>query len=302
MKLASFADGGRSGVGVVVDGGLIELEHAGDMTSFLAGGERSLAAARRAAEGGGPIRPLDSVRLRPPVPRPPKIVCVARNYAEHAAEVGFELPSIPILFARFPVTLVATGDPIIRPAVSEQLDWEGELAVIIGRGGRHVTRADALEHVAGYAIFNDVTVRDFQFRVPQYTAGKNFSASGPFGPWLTLVDEVPDPQALEIVTEINGTEKQRASTADMIFDVATLIEHIAEFVDLEPGDVIATGSPAGVGFKRDPPEFLRPGDVCRIEISGLGALENPVVAEEAAGGGDGSGREGAVGAAEGGRR
>lgn len=284
MKLASFSEGDHARVGVIVDDGLIELDHPGDMTSFLAGRERSLQLARQAADAARAIRPLDSVRLLPPVPRPPKIVCVARNYAEHAAEVGFDLPTIPILFARFPVTLVAPGEPIIRPTVSEQLDWEGELAVIIGRGGRHITRADALAHVAGYAIFNDVTVRDFQFRVPQYTGGKNFSGSGPFGPWLTLVDEVPDPQGLEIVTEINGIEKQRGNTADMIFDVATIIEHIAEFVDLEPGDVIATGSPAGVGFKRNPPEFLRPGDVCRIEISGLGVLENPVVAEEAAAG------------------
>jgi 2-keto-4-pentenoate hydratase/2-oxohepta-3-ene-1,7-dioic acid hydratase in catechol pathway len=177
------------------------------------------------------------------------------------------------------VTLVAAGQPIVRPTVSDQLDWEGELAVVIGTGGRHITRSDALGHVAGYAIFNDVTVRDFQFRVPQYTAGKNFSASGPFGPWLTLTDEVPDPRGLEIVTEVNGVEKQRASTADMIFDIPTLIEHISEFVELEPGDVVVTGSPAGVGFKREPPEFLRPGDVCRVSISGLGALENPVVAE-----------------------
>lgn len=264
---------------MVVDDRVIDLDHPGDMTSLLAGGEASLDAARAAAESGGPGRPVESVRLLPPVPRPPKIVCVARNYAEHAAEVGKELPTIPILFARFPVTLVAAGQPIVRPTVSEQLDWEGELAVVIGRGGRHIPRAEALDHVAGYAIFNDVTVRDFQFRVPQYTAGKNFSASGPFGPWLTLVDEVPDPQALEIVTWVNGVEKQRGHTADMIFDVSTVIEHIAEFVELEPGDVIATGSPAGVGFKRDPPEFLRPGDVCRIEISGLGTLENPVVAE-----------------------
>jgi 2-keto-4-pentenoate hydratase/2-oxohepta-3-ene-1,7-dioic acid hydratase in catechol pathway len=284
VKLASFDGAGRHRIGVVLDGGLIELDQPGDMSTFLSGGAGSLDAAREAAEQrAGSARPLETVRLLPPVPRPPKIVCVARNYAEHAAEVGFELPTIPILFARFHVTLVAPGDPIVRPAVSEQLDWEGELAVIIGRGGRHITRNDALQHVAGYSIFNDVTVRDFQFRVPQYTAGKNFSASGPFGPWLTLTDEVPDPQALENVTEVNGVEKQRASTADMIFDVATLIEHISEFVELEPGDVIATGSPAGVGFKRDPPEFLRPGDICRVAISGLGALENPVVAEQTGG-------------------
>lgn len=284
MKLASFENAGQRGVGVLVEGGLVELDGFDDMTTFLSGGSESLQTARNAAqEYVGSARPLDTVRLLPPVPRPPKIICVARNYAEHAAEAGFELPTIPILFARFPVTLVAPGDPIVRPTVSDELDWEGELAVIIGRGGRHITRADALQHVAGYAIFNDVTVRDFQFRVPQYTAGKNFSASGPFGPWLTVAEEVPDPQALEIVTEVNGVEKQRANTSDMIFDVATIIEHISEFVELESGDVIATGSPAGVGFKREPPEFLRPGDICRIEISGLGALENPVVAEEAGG-------------------
>lgn len=284
MKLASFDDAGDHRVGVVVDGGLVALDRAEDMTAFLSGGVESLDLAHAASERQvGSARPLETVRLLPPVPRPPKIICVARNYAEHAAEAGFELPTIPILFARFPVTLVAPGDPIVRPTASEELDWEGELAVIIGTGGRHIARDSALEHVAGYAVFNDVTVRDFQFRVPQYTAGKNFSASGPFGPWLTLTDEVPDPQALEIVTEVNGVEKQRASTADMIFDVRTLIEHISEFVELEPGDVIATGSPAGVGFKRDPPEFLRPGDTCRIEISGLGALENPVVAEQSGG-------------------
>jgi 2-keto-4-pentenoate hydratase/2-oxohepta-3-ene-1,7-dioic acid hydratase in catechol pathway len=284
VKLASFENAGQRGVGVLVEGGLVELDGFDDMTTFLSGGSESLQTARNAAqEYVGSARPLDTVRLLPPVPRPPKIICVARNYAEHAAEVGFELPTIPILFARFPVTLVAPGDPIVRPTVSDELDWEGELAVIIGRGGRHITRADALQHVAGYSIFNDVTVRDFQFRVPQYTAGKNFSASGPFGPWLTVAEEVPDPQALEIVTEVNGVEKQRANTSDMIFDVATIIEHISEFVELESGDVIATGSPAGVGFKREPPEFLRPGDICRIEISGLGALENPVVAEEAGG-------------------
>jgi 2-keto-4-pentenoate hydratase/2-oxohepta-3-ene-1,7-dioic acid hydratase in catechol pathway len=280
MKLASFEADGRARVGVVVDEVLVDVDLHGDMTELLRGGPRALEAARAAVERGAhDPRPLDAVRLLPAVPRPPKVVCVARNYAEHAAEVGFDVPTIPILFARFPVTLVAAGAPIVRPTVSDQLDWEGELAVVIGRGGRHISRADALDHVAGYAIFNDVTVRDYQFRVPQYTAGKNFSASGPLGPWLTLADEVPDPQALEISTQVNGVEKQRASTAEMIFDVATIIEHIAEFVELEPGDVIATGSPAGVGFKREPPEFLRPGDVCRVEITGLGVLENPVAAE-----------------------
>jgi 2-keto-4-pentenoate hydratase/2-oxohepta-3-ene-1,7-dioic acid hydratase in catechol pathway len=224
--------------------------------------------------------PYDAVRVLPPVPRPPKILCVARNYAEHAEEVGREVPTIPILFARFSATLVADGEPVVRPTVSEQLDWEGELAVVIGRGGRGVRREDAMDHVAGYSIFNDVTVRDYQFRVTQYTAGKNFSRSGPFGPYLVTADQVPDVDELEIVTHVSGEEMQRAKAGEMIFDVPTLIEHISEFIELEVGDVIAMGTPAGVGFRRTPPRYLRPGDTVRVSITGLGTLENPVVAQE----------------------
>lgn len=261
-----------------------------DATAFLAGGQASLDAARGGMEYVAALGPaeiqrealataLDDVALLPPVPRPPKIVCVARNYAEHAREAGLKVSEIPILFARFPATLVGPGDPIVVPSVSEQVDWEGELAVVIGRGGRHISKADAMKHVAGYSIFNDVSVRDYQFRVTQYTEGKNFHASGPFGPHLALTDEVPDPHVLELVTEVDGVQKQRASTSDMIFDVPTLIEHISAFVELEPGDVIATGTPAGVGFKREPPEFLRPGQTVVVRVTGLGELSNPVVAE-----------------------
>jgi 2-keto-4-pentenoate hydratase/2-oxohepta-3-ene-1,7-dioic acid hydratase in catechol pathway len=184
-----------------------------------------------------------------------------------------------MVFARFTNTLVGDGGAIIAPRVSEQLDWEGELAVVIGKGGGHIARGDALSHVAGYSIFNDVTVRDYQFRVTQYTAGKNFRASGPCGPYLVSADELGDAQALEITTTVNGEVKQSASTADMLFDVPALIEHISEWIDLEPGDVIATGTPAGVGFKRSPPEFLRAGDSVAVTISGLGTLANTVVAE-----------------------
>ena len=261
----------------------------GDLVRILARPD-GLDTARAAGEHGAALDPglarragvrmaLSAVDLLPAVPNPPKIVCVARNYAEHAREAGLAVSEIPILFARFPSTLVAHGAPIVRPRVSEQLDWEGELAVVIGRGGGHIARADALAHVAGYSIFNDVTVRDYQFRVTQYTAGKNFRASGPFGPHLTLTDEIPDPSTLEIVTDVSGIEMQRASTADMIFDVPTLIEHVSEFIDLEPGDVIATGTPAGVGFKRDPPRFLVAGDVVQVTITAIGTLSNPVVAE-----------------------
>ncbi|MGH2849172.1 MAG: fumarylacetoacetate hydrolase family protein [Solirubrobacteraceae bacterium] len=311
MKLASYLSGAERRVGATAGDDLIDLTRAhadllraqgeteanaiaaaelpGDVVRILArpsGVETACTAfehgvaledshARRA---GVRVASAD-VELLPPVPNPPKIICVARNYAEHAREAGLQVSEIPILFPRFPATLVAHGQPVLRPTVSEQLDWEGELAVVIARGGRHITRADALGHVAGYSIFNDVTVRDYQFRVTQYTAGKNFSASGPFGPHLVLTDEIADPAELEIVTEISGVEMQRASTADMIFDVPMLIEHISEFIELEPGDVIATGTPAGVGFKREPPRFLVPGDVMCVTISGIGTLENPIADE-----------------------
>lgn len=311
MKLASYRHAGETRVGAVVGEDVVDLtrSHAhllaargeteaaavagaelpGELVRILAR-PHGLETARAAGEHGAALDPalarragvrieLSHVDLLPAVHNPPKIVCVARNYAEHAREAGMAVSEIPILFARFPSTLVAHGAPIVCPRVSEQLDWEGELAVVIGRGGGHIARADALAHVAGYSIFNDVTVRDYQFRVAQYTAGKNFRASGPFGPYLTLADEIPDPAALEIVTRVSGVEMQRANTADMIFDVPTLIEHVSEFIDLEPGDVIATGTPAGVGFKREPPRFLVAGDIVEVSITSLGTLSNPVVAE-----------------------
>jgi 2-keto-4-pentenoate hydratase/2-oxohepta-3-ene-1,7-dioic acid hydratase in catechol pathway len=312
MRLASYRLVGETRVGAVADGTVIDLARAyahllrangeseaaaiaagelpGDVVRIL-GRPDGLDTAHRAFEHGasldaeearreGVAVALDDVSLLPPVPNPPKIICVARNYADHAREANLQVSQIPILFGRFPATLVADGGPIVRPTVSDELDWEGELAFVIGRGGRHIAPADALAHVAGYSIFNDVTVRDYQFRVTQYTEGKNFSASGPFGPHLVLADEVPDPGALEIVTEVSGEEMQRAKTSEMLFDVPTLVAHCSEFIELEPGDVVATGTPAGVGFRRDPPRFLVPGDVVRVSITRLGTLENPVVDEE----------------------
>lgn len=225
--------------------------------------------------------PRDSAKLLPPIPRPPKTICVARNYAEHAREAGLEISPIPILFARFPATFVADGDPIRVPTVSDNLDWEGELAVIIGKptSGRRISKAEAMDYVFGYSVFNDVTVRDYQFRVTQYTAGKNFRSSGPFGPTIVTADEVPDPHKLQIRTLINGEVMQSANTSTMIYDIPTILENISEFIDLEPGDLIPTGTPAGVGFKRNPPLFLKHGDVVTVEIEGVGKLVNPVLDE-----------------------
>lgn len=264
-----------------------------DVEAFLAGGAETAGAAQEALDHGRALdpdeaereliaAPLAQLQLLPPVPRPPKVVCVARNYAKHAKEANLPLPELPILFTRFPNTLVANGEPVIRPTVSEQLDWEGELALVIGKPGHRIPQGRAFDHVAGYSVFNDVTVRDYQFRVTQYTAGKNFRASAPFGPALVTADEIPDPQALAITTAVDGVVKQDANTDEFIFDIPTIIEHVSEFVPLEVGDVIATGTPAGVGFKREPPEFLRPGQTVRVEIEGVGVLENPVIAEEEA--------------------
>ena len=258
-----------------------------DALVFFEGGPASLTAAKIAVEfargldpvrarTGGILVPRSDTKTLVPIPNPRKIICVARNYGKHAAEAGLEIPEIPILFPRFAATLIADGDPIIVPFVSHQVDWEGELAVVIGKSGRHISRADALDYVAGYTIFNDVTVRDYQFRVTQYTAGKNFHASGPIGPHITLVDEGLDPHDLGITTTINGVVKQDARTDEFIFDIPTLIEHISEFIELEPGDVIPTGTPAGVGFKRTPPEFLAAGDIIDVTIEGIGTLSNPV--------------------------
>lgn len=288
MKLVSYAATGGTRLGAVEGDLVYDLNRANaavpaDILGFLEGGAEKLAEARDALDGArtnGAATPLADVKLLPPVPRPPKIVCLARNYAEHAKEAGFEMSQIPIMFARFAATLVADGDPVIRPTVSHELDWEGELAVIIGTGGRHISRESALDHVAGYSIFNDVTVRDYQFRVTQYTAGKNFSGTGPFGPYLVTKDEVPDPHALDIRLEVNGVVKQQANTGEMFFDVPTIIEHVSEWIALEPGDVIAMGTPAGVGFKRTPPEFLLPGDVVSVTVEQLGTLTNPVIDEE----------------------
>lgn len=258
-----------------------------DALAYLQGGSASESALREAlahveglpddeARAQGILVKRSVTRPLVPIPNPPKIVCVARNYGKHAEEAGLQLSEIPILFPRFAATLIADGDSIVVPFVSEQLDWEGELAVVIGRGGRHITKEAALQHVAGYTIFNDVTVRDYQFRVTQYTGGKNFHASGPIGPHLALVDESIDPHNLRITTRVNGVVKQDANTDELLFDIPTLIEHISEFIELEPGDIIATGTPAGVGFKRNPPEYLRDGDIVDVTIENLGTISNSV--------------------------
>ncbi len=277
----------RGGAGA--DRGAV-IEELDDMLTFLRGGDTALEVARAVVEWVGSL-PEDEARerrlllargeveARVPIANPPKVICVARNFDAHAKEAGKEVSEIPIVFARFPSTLIADGEGVIVPRVSHQVDWEGELAFVVGRPGRYISRADAMGHVAGYTILNDVTVRDYQFRVSQYTSGKNFNASGPFGPVLVLADEGLDPHNLRITTTLSGEVMQDGSTADMVFDIPAIIEHISEWIELEVGDVVAMGTPSGVGFTRQPPRFLEPGDTITVEIEGIGMLSNPVVAD-----------------------
>lgn len=223
--------------------------------------------------------PLEEVTLRPVVPRPGKIVCVGLNYLSHVGETGRDIPQYPVLFTKFAESLIGPRDHIMLPKESTQVDYEGELAVIIGRRGRRIPPAEALDYVAGYSIANDITMRDYQYKTHQWLQGKAWERSTPLGPWLVTPDEVGDPSALELRLSLNGQVLQEASTAQMMFGVQALISYVSEFVTLATGDVLMTGTPGGVGFRRDPQVFLHPGDRVTVEITGLGVLDNAVVAE-----------------------
>jgi acylpyruvate hydrolase len=227
-----------------------------------------------------PVLAARDVRLLPPIPRPGKILCIGLNYVDHSAESGFEAPTYPAVFSRFANSLVAHGEPMVRPDASDLLDYECELAVVMGRGGRHIREADALDHVAGYSLFNDGSVRDFQIKSQQWTMGKTFDGTGAFGPELVTRDELPRGcGGLGIRTILNGEVMQEANTKDMIFGVATLVAILSEAMTLSPGDVIVTGTPGGVGALREPQVWMKPGDECTVEIDRIGSLTNPVVQE-----------------------
>ncbi|WP_374632398.1 fumarylacetoacetate hydrolase family protein [Ferrovibrio sp.] len=229
---------------------------------------------------GTPLDP-NQITLLPPLAQPPKIVCIGLNYADHTKESPYEQPNYPTIFTRFASSLIGHGAAIIRPKCSEQLDFEGEMVAVIGKGGRHITREQALDHVIGYSVFNDVSVRDYQFKSPQWTVGKNFDASGPFGPDFVTADELPPGgSGLKLETRLNGQVVQSANTSDMLFNVRDIIATLSEAITLEPGDVLVTGTPAGVGFARKPPLFMKHGDIIEVEIEGIGLLSNPVQDEK----------------------
>jgi 2-keto-4-pentenoate hydratase/2-oxohepta-3-ene-1,7-dioic acid hydratase in catechol pathway len=285
MKLATFRHSGRTGLGVVTGDGIVDLAAAApdlptEMTAFLAAGPAALAAAARAAQGA-PRLPLAAVRLAAPVLRPPKILAIGLNYADHAAEAGLEAPAVPIVFNKQSTSVCGPGDPVHMPRVSSALDYEGELGVVIGRRCRHVPKQRAAEVIAGYVVVNDVSVRDWQLRTPTWTMGKSFDTHCPLGPWIACADEVPDPHGLELRTWVNGELRQSSNTKHLIFDCFALVEHLSTAFTLEPGDVIATGTPGGIGMAMKPPKLLRVGDVVRIQIDRVGEIENAVVAEPA---------------------
>lgn len=283
MRLGTYkgADGDRACVVVdeeIVDLGVAAPELPASTTAILALGEDGLAAARAAADSGEGRVPLGDVRLAAPV-RPQKLLGIGLNYADHAAEVNREPTEFPTVFVKLPSCVTGPFDPVHRPSASEQVDYEGELGVVIGRRCRHVSREQAPEVIGGYLIANDVSVRDWQRKTRQWTLGKSFDTHGPLGPWIVTPDELGDPHALDFRTLVNGEVRQQSNTSNLIHDCYDLIAEITTACTLEPGDVIETGTPAGVALAKDPPPWLEAGDVVRIEFERIGAIENPVIEE-----------------------
>jgi 2-keto-4-pentenoate hydratase/2-oxohepta-3-ene-1,7-dioic acid hydratase in catechol pathway len=279
MRLARVIKDGKIGLAAQSNGKVTIAYGAdlADLDAHIAAGTLAVAGAKAAA---GEAVDLASLTFLPPVVRPSKIICLGLNYRDHAEEAGLGIPDFPVLFARFPSSLIGHGAPIILPKVSSQLDWEAELVAVLSTSGKNIAEADALSHVAGYSAFNDASIRDYQLRTPQWTAGKNFDNTGVFGPWLVTPDELPAGAAgLKIECRVNGTVMQSSNTGELIFDVAKTISLLSSFMTLEAGDVLVMGTPGGIGLARKPPIFMKAGDLCEVEIEGIGLLRNPIVAE-----------------------
>lgn len=282
MRLAKVSLEGRIGL-ATQDGGVVKAifgdEKLSDLDATAALGMAALKAAGDIVRSRGNVVSETDLTFLPPLVKAPKIICLGLNYKDHAAEGGFQVPDFPTIFARFNSSLIGHGAAIVKPAFSEQLDYEGEMVAVLGKGGKNIARDAALDHVAAYSVFNDGSIRDYQMKTPQWTAGKNFDDTGAFGPWLVTADELPAGAAgLKIETRLNGQVVQSATTSDMVFDVATTIELLSTFLTLEAGDVLVMGTPSGVGIARKPPLFMRDGDVVEVEIERIGLLRNPVKA------------------------
>ncbi|NPT47000.1 5-carboxymethyl-2-hydroxymuconate isomerase [Paraburkholderia sp. 1N] len=282
MKLASFEIEGAMSYGAVMEGGIVDLKRLcdsgyADLRSVLAAD--AIAELAALLVGRQADYPLDRVTLLPVIPNPGKIWCCGLNYYEHVEECGAKPANAPLFFLRTASSQAAHGAPVMRPHESEQLDFEGELAIVIGKPGRRIALEDAHRHVAGYACYNDVSVRDWQLRTPQWDVGKNFWRTGSFGPWLVTADEIPFGSDLALVTRLNGAEVQRSSTRMMIHDIAAQIAYLSTIAPLEAGDVIVTGTPGGIGAMRKPPLWIKDGDTVEVEIEGIGVLRNTVAAD-----------------------
>lgn len=281
MKLASYRIAGGAGYGAVTEKGIVDLTRRlgakyPDVRALIAAG--AVAEAESAAKSAAPDLQLSQISFLPVIPNPGKIICVGLNYEEHRVETGRDKTASPALFIRVAESQVGHLQPIILPPESTHLDYEGEIAVIIGKPGRRIAEALAWEHIAGYSCYNDGSVRDWQRHTVQWTAGKNFDRTGGFGPWMTTRGEIRDGEELTLVTRLNGKEMQRATTAMMIFKIPRLIHYISTFTTLEPGDVIVTGTPGGVGARRNPPLWMKSGDTVEVEVSGCGTLVNAIQA------------------------
>lgn len=282
MKVMTYSAGGKTTYGVVVDGGVVDIgaklggKYA-DLTAVLEAD--ALGEVAKAAEGASADHKLDDVTFLPVILEPKKIICIGLNYKTHMAETGRGDSQYPVHFVRWADTQVGHGQPMILPKNSDKYDYEGELAAIIGKPARHVSKENALDYIAGYSCYNDGSIRDFQRHTHQFHAGKNFPGTGGFGPWMVTADEIPDPTTMHLVTRLNGEVMQDTTTDLMVFDIPTLMEYITSYTTLYPGDVLVTGTPGGVGFARKPPVFMKTGDIVEIEISKIGVLSNPIAAE-----------------------
>ena len=283
MRLVTFQNQGSTHAGAVVGDNIVSLEGAGFTTviSIIESGAEGIRRinAHLANPPGGAAVPLASVKLLAPIPKPPKIICIGLNYRDHAIESNMEIPKTPTVFSKYPSCTIASGDNIVLPKNSEKPDYEAEFAVVVGKPGRHIDAADWQDHVFGYMNLNDVSARDFQMATSQWMIGKTFDTFAPMGPYLVTADEVADPHNLDISLTINGETLQHSNTRELIFRIPELIAYLSSVFTLEPGDIISTGTPAGVGFSHKPPRWLKAGDEVIVRVEGLGELRNPVVAE-----------------------
>lgn len=288
MKLVTFVYNGATRFGAlhpfegkekVIDLHQIDANIPNDIITFLEAGDSARSLAQKALEKAAGGLDLSAVKLKAPIPRPGKIICIGLNYADHAAESGLPIPDFPVVFAKYANTVIGQGDSIVLPKVSKEVDYEAELGFVIGKRGRYIAEKDALNYIAGYLPVNDVSARDYQMRTSQWTMGKTFDTFAPMGPALVTTDEIPDPQNLDIKLTINGEVLQNSNTKQLIFGIAQLVSSLSEVITLEPGDIVSTGTPPGVGAARKPQRFLQPGETVDVYIEKLGTLSNPVIAE-----------------------